>query len=490
MKTRITFKSTLIVLAAGLLVTAPPASAKGTDEQVQEIAENAYLYGLQQVIFYGQRWTSTQNDSKDNTVYSGVNRFSFVRQKITPDFPVVTPNATTLYGSAYFDMQKEPVVLEMPEIADRYFSAQVMDQYGIFHTMVGKQFNGTRARKYIFLPVGYKGKVPGEFVTTEVIQSPSNIGYGLVRIAVMTGTDEEIKKINALQDQITVTPLSQWLANGKKGVPQAKSKIVRGNYKVYPRMAEIAAGQVDKQTAEDYFSILHLVLNDPSMTLMSDSIKEANLLKQLAKFGIGKGLDFQWDDLDKGTQDALSVGFKAGFDQVRSALRNNLINLNGWMEVPAAGGYETEWLNRAVMGDAGWAGPDRNVSHVGAFLFADSEGQPLDGANNYTMTFDMDDLPPVSEFWSIPIYNKEGYFVANEIDRYTINSFMLDQKQLHVDDGKLVIYIQTKKPSDPNQLKNWLPAPKGSFRFTARFYGPKMAIIDGSYKMPKPVLAK
>jgi hypothetical protein len=323
-----------------------------------------------------------------------------------------------------------------------------------------------------------------------VIRPPSNTGLGVVRIAVMTGTDEEIKKINAWQDQITVTPLSQWLANGKKGVPQAKSKIVRGDYKVYPRMAEIAAGQVDKQTAEDYFSILHLVLNDPSMTLMPDSIKEANLLKQLAEIGIGKGLDFKWDDLDKGTQDALSAGFKAGFDQVRTALNSSLINLNGWMEVPAAGGYETDWLNRAVMGDAGWAGPDRNVSHVGAFLFADSEGQPLDGANKYTMTFDMDDLPPVSEFWSIPIYNKEGYFVANEIDRYTINSFMIDQKQLHVADGKLVICLQTEKPTDPIQLKNWLPAPKGSFRFTARFYGPKMAIIDGSYEMPKPTKVK
>ena len=106
------------------------------------------------------------------------------------------------------------------------------------------------------------------------------------------------------------------------------------------------------------------------------------------------------------------------------------------------------------------------------------------------MTFDMDDLPPVGQFWSIPIYNKDGYFVANEIDRYTINSFMLDQKQLNVEDGELVIYIQTEKPSDPNQLKNWLPAPKGPFRFTARFYGPKMAIIDGSYKMPLPKKAR
>jgi len=39
-------------------------------------------------------------------------------------------------------------------------------------------------------------------------------------------------------------------------------------------------------------------------------------------------------------------------------------------------------------------------------------------------------------------------------------------------------------------LKNWLLAPKGVFRFTARFYGPKMAIIDGACKMPKPVKIK
>lgn len=39
-------------------------------------------------------------------------------------------------------------------------------------------------------------------------------------------------------------------------------------------------------------------------------------------------------------------------------------------------------------------------------------------------------------------------------------------------DEKLVIYIQNDKPTDPKQLKNWLPAPDGDFRFAARFYGP------------------
>ena len=487
MKTYKFNKGVLAIMAAILLFTTSTVSAKVTAAQAQQIAEDSYTYGLQQVIFFGQRYIYTQDSSKDNQSYAGVNRFYNVREKITPDFPVVTPNATTLYGTGFIDMQKEPVIIEMPAITDRYFSLQIMDQYGIFYIMAGNQFNGTDARSYIIVPDDYKGKIPGEFATTEVIHAPSKIGYAMTRIAVLTGSDKDISQINAYQDQISITPLSQWVANRKKGVPQSMTKVVPGAYKNYSRMPKIAKGQVDKQTAEDFFSILNMVLNDPSMTLMKDSKKESDMLAQLATFEIGPGKDFKWSDLDKSTQGAMTAGFKAGFEKVRDALKNNLINLNGWMEVPNAGGYETDWLNRAVMGDAGWAGPDKNVSHSGAFLFTDNDGKPLDGTNKYTMTFDMDDLPPVTQFWSIPIYNKEGYFVRNPIDRYTINSFMIDQKQLYVADGKLVIYLQKDKPSDPNQLKNWLPAPKGSFRFAARFYGPKMAVIDGSYKMPKPV---
>ena len=111
----------------------------------------------------------------------------------------------------------------------------------------------------------------------------------------------------------------------------------------------------------------------------------------------------------------------------------------------------------------------------------------MDGSNNYTITFDMNDLPPVTEFWSVPIYDAEGYFVANEIDRYTINSFMLERGDLVVKDGKLVIYVQNQKPNDPDKAKNWLPAAPADFNFTARFYGPYESIVSGSYEMPAPV---
>jgi hypothetical protein len=159
--------------------------------------------------------------------------------------------------------------------------------------------------------------------------------------------------------------------------------------------------------------------------------------------------------------------------------------MNGWGIVRNAGGFETRWMDRAVIADAAWAAPDKNISHGGAFLFTDSEGQPLSGSNRYTLTFDMNDLPPVTQFWSIPIYDANGYFVANEIDRYTVNSFMLEAGDLVVEDGMLVIHVQNERPTDPDEARNWLPAPADGFRFTARFYGPYAPLTNGTYNMPQ-----
>ena len=478
-----------LVMAAAALCLALPAQADET-QKPEQVAEHAYLYGLQQAIYYGQRWAYTQNDSKDNIVYTGVNRFSWVRKQITPDYPVVTPNATTLYGAGILDLRAGPVVIEVPEITDRYFSVQVMDQYGIFRMIVGSPFNGTAAHKYILVPPKFTGDVPADFPTTEIIQWPSLTAYAVTRMAVETGTDAEIKIINGYQDETTITPLADWLANDHKGIPQTDRKIVKGDFPIPDGLPEYQFGQVDKQTAEQYFTLLSVILNDPTMPTLTDLIMEAEMLKQLEVFNIGKGLSFDWAKLTAEQQTALETGFKAGFDSVRKALKTNLINMNGWGVVRNDGGFETNWMDRAIIADAAWAAPDKNISHGGAFLFLDSEGNPFNGKNKYTITFDMDDLPPVTQFWSIPIYDANGYFVSNDINRYTVNSFMLASGDLVAKDGKLVIYVQNEKPSDPEQAKNWLPAPADGFRFTARYYGPYAPLVNGTYNMPMVVLTK
>jgi len=140
-----------------------------------------------------------------------------------------------------------------------------------------------------------------------------------------------------------------------------------------------------------------------------------------------------------------------------------------------------------VVADFGYLGPDKSISHSGAFLFTDANGEQLDGSTRYTITFDLDDLPPVTEFWEVPIYDVQGYFVDNDLGRYSINSYMLEANQLHTENGQLVICVQHERPDDPEKVRNWLPAPDGRMRFTARFYGPRWSLVDGSYDMPRVV---
>ena len=61
------------------------------------------------------------------------------------------------------------------------------------------------------------------------------------------------------------------------------------------------------------------------------------------------------------------------------------------------------------------------------------------------------------------------------IDHYTINSFMLDAKQLHAADGKLLIYVQKDEPNDPKRLKNWLPASEG---FENNWHPSEIGLVD------------
>jgi hypothetical protein len=455
----------------------------------EQLAQDSYLYGLQQVIFYGTRFNYTQNEGSD--VFEGINRWNIINDGNPIDTKfraIVTPNATTAYAIGFLDIQAEPVVIEMPEVTDRYFSLQIMSPYGIFNLYAGNQFNGTKARTYLITPEGYKGNIPPNFVATDIISMPSYTLAGIVRYARKDpDSKDDAIYIKKLLSNTTITPLSKWITNGNKGLSREKQEIVKGDYTVYARNKELTKAQVDKQTAEDFFTFLQLILNDQSMILIKDSKLESEMLEQLALINIGKGLSFDWNRLDKDTQEALTKGFENGRKLVKKSGKENMINMNGWGLFPNIGGYRTNWLDRAVAADFGWLGPDRNISHSAGFAFTDSEGEQLNGKYNYTITFDMNNLPPVSEFWELPLYDAAGYFIDNEINRFSINSFQLEAGLLHIENNTLKLYLQHKKPSDSKQLKNWLPTPDGVFRLTPRFYGPKFPLTNGSYKMPKIV---
>ena len=107
------------------------------------------------------------------------------------------------------------------------------------------------------------------------------------------------------------------------------------------------------------------------------------------------------------------------------------------------------------------------------FNFGDETGKPLDGANKYTLHFDKDATPPVNAFWSVTLYDAEGYQVPNTINRFAVSSWMPFK---YNPDGSLDLYFQNESPGSDKEA-NWLPAPKGAFNLLMRLYAPKSEIL-------------
>jgi hypothetical protein len=83
----------------------------------------------------------------------------------------------------------------------------------------------------------------------------------------------------------------------------------------------------------------------------------------------------------------------------------NRISTNNALDFPE---FETQWLDQVIMVDAGWTGTGRNFSHSDAFLFIESDEDNLDRKYKNCLTLDLNDLPPVDEFWSIPRCSRDS----------------------------------------------------------------------------------
>jgi hypothetical protein len=104
----------------------------------------------------------------------------------------------------------------------------------------------------------------------------------------------------------------------------------------------------------------------------------------------------------------------------------------------------------------------------------------LDGANKYVLHFEKATLPPVDAFWSVTLYDSEGYHVANTLNRFAVSSWMPFS---YGSDGSLDLYFQNDNPGNDKET-NWLPAPKGPFNLTMRLYAPKSEALTGKWNPP------
>src|SRR5581483_1051429 len=156
---------------------------------------------------------------------------------------------------------------------------------------------------------------------------------------------------------------------------------------------------------------------------------------------------------------------------------------NNWsVNTDTMGVYGNYYLKRAIIAQAG-LGANLPEDAVYPLNLGDESGRPLDGANKYTIRFARDAMPPAGAFWSITLYDPEGFQVANTPNRFAVSSWMAFA---HDPDGSLTLYVQNESPGAAKEV-NWLPAPQGAFNLTMRLYAPKPDVLTGRWD-PPPVM--
>jgi DNA sulfur modification protein DndE len=156
------------------------------------------------------------------------------------------------------------------------------------------------------------------------------------------------------------------------------------------------------------------------------------------------------------------------------------------------GDYGKNYLVRAVVAQIGF-GANKGEYAVYQNAERDANLKPLSGKAVYTMTFSGDDLPPVKAFWSVTVYDDDGFLCKNSaaeqllgISRHALGS----NSGLASDaDGNITLYLGREPPAGI-PLENWLPTPDGSFQVTIRLYQPDDRILSNRWKAPKLVRRK
>ncbi|MCJ7797643.1 MAG: DUF1214 domain-containing protein, partial [Thermoleophilia bacterium] len=234
------------------------------------------------------------------------------------------------------------------------------------------------------------------------------------------------------------------------------------------------AGQVQRMDAGAFFGRLARLMKDNP-----PAPADAPMLEKLKVLGIEPGKDFDIAQVDPDTAKGLQRAMGT-FEILQKGVKK-LKSENGWIVIPKNfASYGTDYETRAGIALIGLGGirPD-DVAYPTAFL--DGEDKPLDGANRYVLHLDKGQAPPTNATWSVSMYDPQGYYVPNAIDRYNLAMWMPLRYNA---DGSLDLYLQPFSPGADKEV-NWLPSPaSGPFNITVRIYWPTQAVLDGSYKLP------
>lgn len=157
---------------------------------------------------------------------------------------------------------------------------------------------------------------------------------------------------------------------------------------------------------------------------------------------------------------------KQSQDKVRKALLLLNETLNDFSGAFGKKG-EVDPVKHLIGTAAGWGGnPDKDARYIG---FTPEKN---DGKTIYRLM--VKDVP-VDAFWSVTVYNAEGYLEKNDRNAYSINNITAKKET----DGSVKIQFG----GCDDKTSNCLPIVNG-WNYTVRLYRPRLEILNGKWKFP------
>lgn len=436
------------------------------DSDLITAATTTYLYGYP--LVYNLAETAKLFDRSPGLVQSaGANKFGPARRLLGPEAKFVSANNDTCYMIAPCDVRNGPLLLEVPDTADRYYVLQFVDAWSNNFAYVGRRATGSESQTYLLAPDGYDGEVPDG---ATLIGVPTSVVTIVGRIQV--DGEFDLPAVHALQDQFTLTPLGDASSGGELGVPQPDS------------------GVPDELAWWEQFRVALAAFPPPA--------EDEQFLAAAAALGLA-GSSSGLIDADPELAAALVEGQRQGEAKIEELSTTSLKLVDGWSTAMHVFDYNLDHFEIGTIDAPEWKIADRTTAYVTRaiaarlglwgnhgyearydMLWQDENGDALDGSHAYELK--LSPPPSVDAFWSLTMYNMpEYYLVANEIERYSIGDrtpgLVVD------DDGSFTILMQAAKPSDEH-LANWLPAPVSGFRPILRSYQPAGTMVTGEYVMP------
>ncbi len=437
-----------------------------SEKEAYDIGLSAYLYFYPLVTMDITRQQMTNVESGKIPGFGPMNTFANISEYPTADMKVIVrPNFDTLYSSSWLDLTKGPVIVSVPDTNERYYLLPLLDMWTDVFASPGWRTTGTKSAHFAIVPQGWKGQLPE---SVEPIIAPTPYVWIIGRIK--TDGPADYDAVHQLQEGLKITLLSDWGKDSSQIIPKIYSSI---DMKTPPKE------QVDAMPADKFFAYASELLK-----LHPPHITDEPILAILKRIGFEQGKNFDLNNAPEVVKKGLSQAPASGLKLIKLKLPTIAKVENGWsMNTNTMGVYGNYYLKRAIIAHEG-LGANLPEDAIYPLNLADNTNHPLDGVNSYVIHFDKESLPPVNAFWSITLYDAQGYQVANHLNRFALSSWMPFK---YNEDGSLDLYISNQSPRIDKDT-NWLPAPKGPFNLTMRLYAPKNEVLIGEWNPPQVIL--